>query len=167
MASLQAAFTFAQVDHGPVLVSQDLDLDVARSFDVALDEQPVVAEGLHGLAPGGGDLRRDVRPACTIRMPLPPPPAEGRRAGYPPRRPPPRHRNRSCRRRGDPVRPGPLAAATRRLAAILSPMLRIAATGGPMKVIPSASRSRKGRGSHSGIRSRDGWPRHRCDAPPP
>jgi acetyl-CoA carboxylase biotin carboxylase subunit len=38
-----------------VRVAHDLDLDVARPLDVALDVEPPVAERLRGLAPGGGE----------------------------------------------------------------------------------------------------------------
>jgi hypothetical protein len=40
---------------GAVGVEQDLDLDVARPLEVALEDQPIVAEGGQGLPPGPGE----------------------------------------------------------------------------------------------------------------
>ena len=57
-------------------VAEDLDLDVAGPGDVALEEDPVVAEAAGRLAPGGGHRLGEVgRPRPRSRMPLPPPPA--------------------------------------------------------------------------------------------
>ena len=50
MAALDAALAFAEVHQAAVLVAQDLDLHVARSFHVALQEDAVVAEARHGFA---------------------------------------------------------------------------------------------------------------------
>ena len=45
MPALDAAVAFAEVNQVAVVVSEDLDLDVARSWHVALEEHAVVAEG--------------------------------------------------------------------------------------------------------------------------
>jgi hypothetical protein len=50
--ALQRALPLAEVDHVAVGVGQDLDLDVPRGGDQALDEQGVVAERAARLAPG-------------------------------------------------------------------------------------------------------------------
>ena len=54
VAALDRAITFTQVDAMAVRVEQDLDLHVAGTFDEAFDDQPIVAEGGHRLAPRGG-----------------------------------------------------------------------------------------------------------------
>ena len=55
VAALDRAVAFAEVDARAVGIEQDLDLDVARADDEALEDQPVVAEGGRRLAPGRGD----------------------------------------------------------------------------------------------------------------
>src|SRR5438552_1794360 len=50
---LHRALALTERDHGAVRVRKQLDLDVPRSLDVALAEDPVVAEGRLGLAPRG------------------------------------------------------------------------------------------------------------------
>src|SRR5437879_11352382 len=44
VTALNAAFAFAEVHQAAVLVTQDLDLDMARPSDVALEEDAVIAE---------------------------------------------------------------------------------------------------------------------------
>ena len=56
--ALQRALALAEVDHVAVGVGQDLDLDVPRVPDQALDEQGVVAEAAAGLAAGATRSRR-------------------------------------------------------------------------------------------------------------
>ena len=77
MAALDRAIAFAEVDAVAVAIEQDLDLDVARALDQALEDQPVVAERGHGLAPGGGEGVAQSRPgrgpcACPCRRRRPP-----------------------------------------------------------------------------------------------
>ena len=74
--ALDRALALAEVHDGAVLVGEDLDLDVARPLEVALEEDAAVAERRQRLA------RRPPRSAAanspaarTMRMPLPPPPA--------------------------------------------------------------------------------------------
>ena len=55
MAALDRAVALAEVDARAVAIEQDLDLDVARAVDEALEDEPVVAEGGGRLAPGRGD----------------------------------------------------------------------------------------------------------------
>ena len=54
MAALQRAFALAEMDDVAVRVAQQLDLDVARPLEVALEDQPLVAERSRGprAAPG-------------------------------------------------------------------------------------------------------------------
>ena len=78
MSPLDRAVALAEVDAVPVLVEEDLDLDVTRAFDEPFQDQPLVAERALRLAAGRGELRREARRASrTVRMPLPPPPAAG------------------------------------------------------------------------------------------
>ena len=51
VAALQRAVPLEQVHRAAVCVGEDLDLDVARGGDAALDQHPVVAEAGTGLAP--------------------------------------------------------------------------------------------------------------------
>src|SRR5208282_3190363 len=48
VAALYRALAFAQADHVTVLVTQDLELDVARVLDVAFQVKVAVAEGTRG-----------------------------------------------------------------------------------------------------------------------
>ena len=52
MAPLDRAFALAEVNAIAVAVGQNLDLDVARIADEALDEQPIIAKRGGGLRPG-------------------------------------------------------------------------------------------------------------------
>ena len=45
MAALNRALALAEMHDGAVIVGEDLHFDVTRALDVALQEQPVVAEG--------------------------------------------------------------------------------------------------------------------------
>ena len=75
---LGRAVALAEVDAGPVGVEQDLDLDVTRPFDEALEDQPVVVERRDGFpARARRGHRSSVFGSRTVRMPLPPPPAAG------------------------------------------------------------------------------------------
>ena len=55
VTSLDRALTLEQMDHGAVGVPQDLDLDVAGTGDVGLEEDGAVAEGGRRLPGGRGD----------------------------------------------------------------------------------------------------------------
>ena len=44
MAPLERAIPLAEVDPRPVRVEQELDFDVARSGEMALEDQAIVAE---------------------------------------------------------------------------------------------------------------------------
>ena len=78
VAALDRAVALAEVDAVAVAVDRDLDLDVAVLVEPLLEVERVVAE--RGLAPRSGrraataSSSRGVR---TMRMPLPPPPADG------------------------------------------------------------------------------------------
>src|SRR5205823_2344142 len=73
VAALDRALAVAAHEHAPQAVRQDLDLDVARALQQALDVERAVAERRGGLAlgdlEGGGKLLRALHPAH------PPPPA--------------------------------------------------------------------------------------------
>src|SRR5439155_9835981 len=56
VTALNAAFAFAEVHQAAVLVTQDLDLDMARPSDVALEEDAVIAETGHSFALGGREV---------------------------------------------------------------------------------------------------------------
>ena len=58
VASLDRAVAFAEVDAVAVAVEQDLDLDVPRALDQALEDQPIVAERARGLTAGGRQVGR-------------------------------------------------------------------------------------------------------------
>ena len=51
VTALQGAVPLEEVHRVSMRVGEDLDLDVARPFDAALDEDPIVAEARTGLAP--------------------------------------------------------------------------------------------------------------------
>ena len=53
VAALDGAIAFAQVDDAALVVAQNLEFDVVRVFDVFLDVNAGVAEGLFGLGAGG------------------------------------------------------------------------------------------------------------------
>ena len=72
VAALHRALALAERDHRAVRVGEQLDLDVPRPLEVALEEQTVVAEGRARLAAGGLDRlvelgRASARPACRGR----------------------------------------------------------------------------------------------------
>ena len=74
---LDRAVAFEQRDDVAVGVGEDLDLDVPGAGQVLLDQHAVVAEGRQRLALGTLDRGLDlVWRKPTMRMPLPPPPAE-------------------------------------------------------------------------------------------
>src|SRR5690606_4148359 len=66
---LDRAVALAEVHHPPVLVAQDLELDVARPGEVLLDVDAFVAEGRSRLVPGEPELADEV--ALLARDPHP------------------------------------------------------------------------------------------------
>src|SRR5271168_559270 len=60
VAALHGAFALAQIDDVAVMVAEHLNLDVARAFEVFLDVEAAVAEGVDGfgrrVAPGAGEF---------------------------------------------------------------------------------------------------------------
>ena len=56
VTTLERAVAFAEVDAAPVAIEQDLDLDVPRAFDQALEDEAVVAERGCRLATRGSEL---------------------------------------------------------------------------------------------------------------
>ena len=85
MAPLQRALALEHVNDVAVMVGDDLELDVARALDQALEVERRVAE--RGRAPRVWPARPragSASAAVTTFMPMPPPPADGfRRTGNP------------------------------------------------------------------------------------
>jgi hypothetical protein len=61
MAALGRAIALEQMHQMAVLVAEDLHLDMARAIEVALQDEPAVAEGRFGLAPGALQGCRELR----------------------------------------------------------------------------------------------------------
>ena len=74
IATLRRAFALVEMDHLAVRVAEDLDLDVARMFDVALQQHAVAAERVARFALAAFEIRQELAESRTMRMPLPPPP---------------------------------------------------------------------------------------------
>src|SRR4029077_8171939 len=53
MSALETAVPLAEMDAGPEPVEQDLDLDMAGSFEDPLEDEPIVAERPRRLPAGG------------------------------------------------------------------------------------------------------------------
>ena len=75
VATLDGTVAFAEMDDVPLLVGEDLEFDVARVFDVFLDEYFAVPECLFGLAAGEYEFLAEGNVVVAMRRPLPPPPA--------------------------------------------------------------------------------------------
>ena len=60
VSTLDRALALAQVHDGAVMIAEDLELDVARRLEVALDVDVAVAEGRLGLALGGAQRVREL-----------------------------------------------------------------------------------------------------------
>ena len=75
MAALDRALALAEPEHRAVRVGEELDLDVPRPLEVALEEEPVVAEGRQRLASRRRDGVVELAGERTTRIPRPPPPA--------------------------------------------------------------------------------------------
>ena len=149
VAALERAVPVPAVDDVPVLVGQDLDLDMARSVDELLDVDAGVLEGGLGLVAGG--LQRDRKVLLVAADPHALAAAPRGRldehgvadlAGQP-------HRLGIVgdRRPRSPARRRTLAAAAICLASVLRPILRIASCGGPMNSNPLVRQTRRSRGS--------------------
>ena len=129
VAPLHRALALAERERRAVRVGEQLDLDVARPLEVALEEDAVVAEAGLRLAPRRLERVVELLGACARRA------CRGRRR----RRPPSRSAGSRAppgRRRRRPARP-PRAAI--RFASSLSPPRRSASGGGPTHVSPAAS----------------------------
>ena len=140
MPPLDRALALEQVHDVAVRVAEDLDLDVPRGFDVGLDEQRAVAKGgLRFLARGFQQLGELARPARTMRMPRPPPPAEALIEQRPAERLRPARSTCSadCSPTSTLGSSGTSAACIRRLASIFEPIAAITSAGGPMNVMPA------------------------------
>ncbi len=75
VASLNRAVALAECEHRAVPVGEQLDLDVSRALEVALEEDGVVTECSGRLAPAASTASSSSADVRTIRMPRPPPPA--------------------------------------------------------------------------------------------
>src|SRR5208283_5015981 len=75
MAPLHRTFTLAEINRIPMLVAENLHLDVARVGDELLQVHLVVAEGALSLAARVLVSGAQLTGSLTIRIPLPPPPA--------------------------------------------------------------------------------------------
>ena len=71
MPALERALALAERQDVAVGVADDLDLDVPRAREVALEEHPVVAEARGGLAARGGHRRFEVLRALDHAHPAP------------------------------------------------------------------------------------------------
>ena len=58
VAALERAIALAEMDHGALVVGEDLHLDMARLVEIFFDIDGVVAERRLGLAPRHGQRRR-------------------------------------------------------------------------------------------------------------
>ena len=120
-----------------VLVGEDLDLDMTRTLDVALEEYVAVAEGDSASRRAPSIASLSSLASRTIRIPLPPPPAE------------------ALTRRGRPISAsaasgsiacdpsssapgttGTPASCIIRRASTLDPIASIASAGGPIQTSP-------------------------------
>ena len=109
-------------------VREELNLDVPRTLEVALEEERPVAEGGRRLALGRGERLVELRRARTTRIPRPPPPAAAfTTSGRPISAGRPLGKRRNAGLPGDPLRRDLVAAETKRLG------------GGPTQMSPAAS----------------------------
>ncbi len=123
-----------------MLVAEHLHLDMARGEERALDQEPPVAERVLGLRAGGGERRLEGFGLADDAHAAPS--AAGGRLDH--------HRIADAlrlrgearralvRRHGSRARTGRRRPPCCRFAALLSPMARIAAGGGPTKTRPAA-----------------------------
>ena len=128
MAPLNRALALAERDDRALRVAEQLDLDVPRPLDVALAEDPLVAEGRLRLAPRGGErlvqlgrLAHDAHPAAAAARSRLDDEREADLVGSP------------SGTTGTP------ASRAMRFASSLSPPARSASGGGPTHVSPAAS----------------------------
>src|SRR6185437_4242221 len=64
VAALDRAFTLEEVHEIAVRVAEDLEFDVVRSLDEALEENAFVSEGAFRLATRRGELALEIRLPC-------------------------------------------------------------------------------------------------------
>jgi hypothetical protein len=69
MPSLERAVAFREREHGPRCIAEDLDLDVARTLEIALEIDIVGREVRLGLARGAGERVLDL--VCARNYPEP------------------------------------------------------------------------------------------------
>ena len=140
-------------------IEEDLDLDVARTLDEALEDQPVVAERAGASRRAAASAVRRRAGVADRPHPLPATPGgrlDEHREADPVRRGGQGARRSGRRRRSPPGSGRPSSAASRRAAA-LSPIARIAAGGGPIQRMPGVDHAlRRTRRSRRGTRSPDG-----------
>ena len=76
MAALDRTFALAKMNDVAVLIAEDLDFDVTRTGNEFFDEDPAIAE--RGFGFDAARAKPSAMPSAnsTIRIPLPPPPAE-------------------------------------------------------------------------------------------
>ena len=168
IAPLHRAFACAEVDDVAVLVADDLHLDMARASDVSLDDHPVVSERQPGLVCRRlqriGEVSRFVGDANAA---APPPPADAFTSTGNPIRSASRARTTGSCDASKPGITGTSASAASLLASILEPIRSIASG---MRTDPESThcpqRLWRTRSVRTGIRSRDGSPRLRCDRRP-
>ncbi len=163
VAALDRAVALAEMDHVAVLVGQDLDLDVARVGQVALEVHGRVGEELLALARGAlervlelvlGERDAEALAAAATRG-LDRHRIADRVLDQPSARPRSSAPARSFRARSAPP-PWPSARAR----GSSSPSPRSREAGGPMNVMPSLlERARRRRRSRPGSRSRGARPR--------
>ena len=141
MPALQRALALEQVDHVAVMVGQDLDLDVARTIDQALDVERAVAKRRQRLAPRLRDRRQAARrPPAHAFIPIPPPPSDGLiSTGNPSRRAAAAIASSVCSAGVSPGTTGTPACDASCRAAIFDPMRAMTSAGGPMNATPAAA----------------------------
>ena len=143
VAALHRAVAIEQRDDVALRVREYLHLDVPRRREIALEEQPIVAEGgarealrrfdrgrhlarrvhdLHALAAAAGARLDDQREADSLGLGLQP-------------------LERLLARRGSPEPPARPTAAIAALEALFEPMARIAAAGGPTNIKPASTQA--------------------------
>ena len=122
VAPLHRALALAEPEHGAVPVGEELDLDVPRPLEVALEEQPAVAEGRQRLASGRGD--GVVELVARADDPHPAAAAAGRRLD---------EQRQPSSAGAPPGTTGTAAAAATPWPSTLSPAARSASGGGPIQ----------------------------------
>ena len=124
VAALHRALALAEREHRPMPVGEQLDLDVTRALEVALEIDAVVAEPACASRRAAASASSSSSSERTIRIPRPPPPAAALTISG-----------------GSPASGtvGTPASAAIRFASSLSPPRRSASAGGPTQASPAAS----------------------------